>query len=154
MQYIVRTHFATLDPYRCALVWDYVLSLPVLIKDLPRDASIVFSIWSESGELFGTTFTCLFDSKGVLKSGKQKMIFHRAKKRKNDDGITIIDPLPSDKDFDNKYQENEYESKYAHVDSSFQLEKKLEHYKATSHTNVERNSSKLEWLDRFKLILR
>ena len=126
---IVRTHFATLDPYRCALVWDYVLSLPVRVKDLPRDASIIFSIWSESGELFGTTFTCLFNAQGVLKSGKQKMIFHRAKKSRDADDNEVIGPLPSDKDYLGRRRENEYETKYAHCDSSFQLEKKLEHYK-------------------------
>ena len=68
----VRTHFATLDPYRCALVWDYVLSLPVRVMDLPRDATLVFTVWSEKGQLFGTSFTRLFDMSGRLKNGKRK----------------------------------------------------------------------------------
>ena len=74
----VRTHFSSLDPVRGALVWDYVLSLPVRIRDLPRDSMMVFAVRTESGELLGTAYCKLFDPRGRLKSGRQKLVFSRS----------------------------------------------------------------------------
>jgi phosphatidylinositol 3-kinase len=134
----VRTHFASLDTVRCALAWDYVLSLPVRVKDLPRDACLVFTVWSEKGHMFGTTITRLFDSTGKLKNGKQKLVFFK------DGSISKSDM--------NLLEDNEYE-RLAANDTPFNLEKKLEAYKMSASSSSDRgnSSSRLDWLDRISL---
>ena len=58
-----RTHFASLDNMRCALVWDYVFSFPIKIKDLSRDAALVLTVWTENSGPYGGTTMPLFDTK-------------------------------------------------------------------------------------------
>lgn len=70
------TNFATVDTFRNSLVWNYVLSFPVKIRDLSLDSILVITAWSPDGKPFGGTTMNFFDVNGVLKRGKQKLLFY------------------------------------------------------------------------------
>jgi hypothetical protein len=70
------TNFALVDPIRNSLIWNYVLSFPVKIRDLSLDSILVITAWSPDGKPFGGTTMNFFDVNGVLKRGKQKLLFY------------------------------------------------------------------------------
>jgi hypothetical protein len=64
------THYATIDGYRNALVWDYVLTFPIKIQNLSADATIAFTAWtpaavgdSAGATVYGGTSLHLFDTR-------------------------------------------------------------------------------------------
>lgn len=116
-------------------MWDYVLSFPVKVRDLSRDATLVFTAWTESGKPFGGTVMSLFDARGRLKFGKQKLVFFEER---------VGDPSSSSATRGENYDQ------YLPSDYPFHLEKMLEMYK-TSFSTIEKSSMRLEWLDRLSL---
>ena len=57
------------------LVWDEVLCFPAKVSDLSRNARLVLTAWAPDGAPFGGTSLLLFDEKGALKMGRQKLVF-------------------------------------------------------------------------------
>lgn len=109
----VSTHYATIDKLRNALVWDYVLSFPVKIRELSLNAVLVITAFTPDGTPFGGTTMRFFNDSGCLKRGKQKLIFYFG--RVADPNVIISENLTPG---------NLYEL-YRNWDYSFSMEKVL-----------------------------
>ena len=134
------THFAYGDPQRNTLIWDYIMSFPLKIRDLSHDAVLALTVWTPDGKIFGGTTMRLFDQHGVLKSGKQKLMFYFD---------TKADPnvVPC-----NNTTPGEYYDIYAPWDYKFKMEKFVATYTTSqSCSNRSRTENKQEWLDRLSL---
>jgi len=59
----VSTHYATIDKLRNALVWDYVLSFPVKIRELSLNAVLVITAFTPDGTPFGGTTMRFFNDR-------------------------------------------------------------------------------------------
>ena len=86
---------------QCRVHFDGVLRLPVRWRDLTRDASLVLNVYcsgcsccsddgSNNNMVWGTTLP-LFDSRGVLRTGLQKLTLHPG--RTGDGGMTYLQSL-------------------------------------------------------------
>jgi hypothetical protein len=151
----VSTQYSHTDKSRNALVWDYILSFPIKLRDLSIDSLLVLTAWTSDGQVFGGTNLRFFDENGCLKRGKQKLIFYFDTRG---DGNVIEDRNNTPGD----YYEN-----YSKWDYKFKMEKSLEKYKASQYgsnntrnnnnnnnnNNNENNNNNnnIEWLDRLVL---
>jgi len=57
------------------LSWDEILSFPVQYCDLAANSCLVLTAWTSSGAALGGTALRLFDDYGMLKSGRQRLVF-------------------------------------------------------------------------------
>lgn len=135
----ISTNFAFEDVYSNAYVWDYVATFPMKFRDLSLDSVITFSVRNSDDEIVGGTTLRLFNKDGVLKSGKQKLLFFLGK---NTDRNIIPEFNETSGDL--------FED-IAHVDHSFHMEKLLEKYKANFSQTKVVDKSRVDWLDRLTL---
>ena len=134
------TVFAVADEYRNALVWDYVLTFPVKIQSLSVDSILVLTAWTADDKVYGGTTMRLFDENGVLKFGKQKLVFFFD--RPGDANPSSKNTTPGDVFYD----------KFKHADHGFRMEKHLEKYKTTLMSlSRGEGADSLDWLDRLTL---
>eukprot|EP01038_Epipyxis_sp_PR26KG_P015353 gene15353-20688_t len=129
----VSTHFSRVDDYHNALIWDYILTFPVKMRDLSLDSVLVLTAWTSNGEVFGGTSLRFFDENGNLRRGKQKLMFYF--NTKGDGNVITNHNLTPGHNYDN----------YSKYDYKFSMEKNLETYKAGFSNLKEANQ--LEWLD-------
>lgn len=136
----ISTHFAFSDEFKNSFVWDYVLSFPAKLRDLPSNAVVAFTIRTPEGKLVGGTTLRLFDEIGLLKRGKQKLVFYFG--------------CEGDKNIlheQNKTPGDLYE-KFSLWDHTFKMEKLLERYKIMMAASDSKHSDmRLDWLDRLTL---
>lgn len=59
-----------------SLSWEEVMTFPVKVCDLAHNARLVFTAWTADGEAFGGTSMPLFENSGVLRTGRQKLVFY------------------------------------------------------------------------------
>jgi hypothetical protein len=131
------TFFPIVDPSRNALLWDYVMTFPLRMRDLSADALLVLTAWTPDGRVLGGTTMNFFDENGCMKRGKQKLMFYFG---------TIGDPNAV-RSLNTTTGENY--SLYAKWDHRFKLEKELEAFNSNqSATNRSRGEAKSDWLDR------
>ena len=88
------------------------------IQNLSWDALLVLTAYKADGSLFGGTSMTFYDENGLLKQGKQKLVFFFWSEG-DASPIRELNSTPGDK----------YYSEFAHCDHGFQMEKKLESYK-------------------------
>lgn len=136
----VSTQFSHIDATNNALVWDYVLTFPVKMRDLSIDSLLVFTAWTADGKPFGGTNMKFFDDRECLKRGKQKLMFY-FNTRGDANVISHQNLTPGD-----------FYSDYEKWDYKFKMEKTLEKYKmgVSASAGVMRDSSH-NWLDRILL---
>lgn len=135
----IGTHFASPDEYRNALVWDYILSFPLKVQNLSLDALLVITAWTSEDKVYGGTSMRLFDNNGVLKSGKQKLVFFFG--REGDSNIESKNMTPGD----SFYEE------YKDADHGFLTEKKMENFRRRSLGVGVDDDDSVDWLDRLTL---
>ena len=141
-EFIISAHYGTIDQINNLIIFDDVVSFPVKYKDLSQDALIAMTIRNNKNQLIGGTTLRLFNNKGCLKSGKQKLLFYFNQ-------ISDINVIA----YDNKTPGDLYDTIYASYDSIFQSEKQLETYRSLhlpTATSAEtgRPNANLDWLDR------
>ena len=132
----VSTFFPMVDTNRNALLWDYVMSFPLKIRDLSADALLVLTAWTPDGHVFGGTTMNFFDENGCMKRGKQKLMFYFG---------TVGDPNAI-RHLNTTSGENY--NIYSKYDYRFKLEKDLEIFMSNQSFGKNRNETKCEWLDR------
>jgi|LauGreSBDMM110SN_4_FD.fasta_scaffold61508_2 hypothetical protein len=142
------THYATIDPVRNAMIWDYTINFPIKVRDLASDSLLLINAYTADHEIFGSTTLPLFDPNGILLQGKQKLMFYF--------------DLNSDKTLpisNNKTPGRIYDV-FKQYDIGFQMEKALETYRFTfmdkeKEINYESNNNDYSdintWLDRLSL---
>jgi hypothetical protein len=114
----VGTYHAVPDEFRNALVWDYVMSFPVKFQSLSMDALLVLTAYRADGSIYGGSSMNFYDRNGLLKQGKQKLVFFFG--RGGDASpLRDLNSTPGDS----------YYSEFSEADHSFLMEKKLESYK-------------------------
>ena len=69
------TFAASIEEYRNAFVWDYVLSFPIRIQNLSLDSLLVLTAYSSDGSVYGGTTMRFFEDNGAFRQGKQKLVF-------------------------------------------------------------------------------
>lgn len=134
---VLSTHFAIADEFRNSLVWDYVMSFPLKIKDLAVNSVVTFTARTPDNRVIGGTTMHFFDENGSLKKGKQKLIFFFG--TEGDPNVLY--------EF-NKTPGDLYE-KYSEWDYSFKMEKFIEVYKPM--LSSDRDTPRIDWLDRLTL---
>jgi hypothetical protein len=112
------TFYATLDEFRNALIWDYAMTFPLKVSNLSSNSIITITAYTPSGEPYGGTSIKLFDSNGMLKQGKQKLIFFF--NTVGDSKMDALNSTPGDTLYDTMYSKQDFQ---------FIMEKKLESYK-------------------------
>lgn len=133
----ISTQFCTVDEPRNNLVWDYVLSFPVKVRDLSLDSILVLTAWTAEGEVYGGTTMNFFDEFGRMKSGKQKLMFFFGIQG-DDNVVPALNKTPG-----------ECYDYYFKWDYKFQMEKHYETYKSNlQQIRASKQENKLEWLDR------
>jgi hypothetical protein len=105
------------DDLRNSLVWDYVMSFPLKLKDLTSNSIITFTAKAPDNRVIGGTTMHFFDANGSLKKGKQKLIFYFGCEA-DPNTIQQFNKTPGDL----------YEN-YSSWDYAFQMEKFMEAYK-------------------------
>ena len=112
------TFAASIDEFRNALVWDYVLSFPIKIQNLSMDSLLVLTAYRADGSVYGGTTMRFFENDGVFKQGKQKLAFFFGEKG-DPSPFRRLNCTPGDSLY----------SEYKGCDQGFAMEKKLESYK-------------------------
>lgn len=114
----IGTYHGFSDEFRNALVWDYVLSLPIKIQNLSIDALLVFTAYRADGSVYGGTSMTFYDENGLLKQGKQKLVFFYGVEG-DAKPVRELNSTPGDL----------YYSEFSAYDHGFKMEKRLESYK-------------------------
>lgn len=129
------SYTAWCDSYRRSFVWDYVMLFPLKIRDLPFDSLIAFTVKNTAGKVIGSTTMRFFDSNGLLKVGKQKLVFY-VEKEADRNTILGYNSTPG-----------ELYDEFSKSDQQFKTEKQLETF-MNSNSTSDSGSSRLEWLDK------
>jgi hypothetical protein len=135
----VSTFFSRTDDIRNCYVWDYIMTFPLRMRDLSLDAILVITAWTPDGKVFGGTTMNFFDTRGLLKKGKQKLMFFFGTPG-DSNCIRAQNTTPG-----------ENYNPLSKWDYRFKLEKDLEAYGCSSNGSGAGNGragSSSEWLDK------
>eukprot|EP01041_Mallomonas_annulata_P006452 gene6452-13035_t len=124
----ISSHYSSIDSYRNNLNWNEVMTYPVKIRDLSWNSTLVFTVWTSKRTLFGSTTMKLFDNKGRLKRGKQKLLIYRN---------SVADYRLQSCTDGEAYGRTEH---LRTSDLCFQLEKKLEAFQEKTNFNSNFNN--------------
>lgn len=134
----ISTLYGTTNTDKRSVSWDHVVSFPVKVRDLSFDSVIVFTVWTPNGKPFAGATTRIFNEKGSMKQGKQKLL--------------LFPGVAGDSNVVYKHNRTpgDFYSVFQHVDFSFQNEKVIESFRLRAAQNVlGRGDQRNEWLDRF-----
>jgi hypothetical protein len=121
------------------VVWDQVVFFPIKIRDMLMDAILTFTVSTPDGCIVGGTTMRIFDDKGCMKQGRQKLLFYF--------------DVPADANVilnDNQTPGEKYDI-MKKDDQEFIMEKHYERYRLTNCVENGKFDSKTEWLDRLLL---
>lgn len=134
----ISTLFGVTSADRGVVSWDHVLSFPVKVRDLSYDSVIVLTVWTPDGKPFAGTTTRIFDERGTMKQGKQKLLLFPG--QSGDPNVV----------YKHNQTPGDYYSVFSHVDFPFQNEKVIETFRLRAAQNVlGKGEQRNEWLDRF-----
>lgn len=154
---IISTNFSIIDSNLYYLLWDYIMTFPFKLRDLSSNTIITFTAKSSTNQIIGGTTFHLYDKNGLLKQGKQKLVFYFG--CEPDDSI-ILDM--------NQTPGELYDLYYSKQDNIFQIEKYFDNYKnlinrtiasTVAMNNASNNNTStltrplpLAWLDKLTLL--
>lgn len=132
------TLYGTINSDSRTVSWDHVISFPVKVRDLSFDSVISYTVWTPDGRPFAGTTTRIFNERGSMKQGKQKLVLFPGKT--GDPNVV----------YKHNRTPGDFYSVFHHVDFSFQNEKVIETFRLRATQNVlGRGEQRNEWLDRF-----